>query len=136
MALIMDCPMITVHVGKSYEALTDSGAAISLIRYSTYQTIDNSFKTTIQTTTTKLNMADGSLMMALGMTSLHLRIADLNSLIILLHVTGYWTQKYCLELISRKKIPCHLPGIRKRTATYKRTADFSLTLELVNRRQQ
>ena len=33
-------------------------------------------KTPIQPTTTKLNMADGSPMMALGMTALHLRIAD------------------------------------------------------------
>ena len=41
-----------------------------------YQTIDSSFKTPTQTTTTKLNMADGSPMMALGITVLHLRIAD------------------------------------------------------------
>ena len=72
----MDCPTITVHAGKCYKALIDSGAPISLIRYSTYQLIDNSFKTPIQMTTTKLNMADGSLMMALGMTAPHLRIAD------------------------------------------------------------
>ena len=52
------------------------GAAISLIRYSTYQLIDDNFKTSIQPTTTKLNTADGSPMMELGMTELHLRIAD------------------------------------------------------------
>ena len=46
------------------------------MRYSTYQLIDNSFKTPIQTTTTKLNIADGLPMTALGMTTLHLRIAD------------------------------------------------------------
>ena len=57
MALITDCQTITVHAGKHYKALMDSGAAISLIRYSTYQTIDISFKTPIQTTTTKLNTA-------------------------------------------------------------------------------
>ena len=72
----MDCPTITVHAGKCYKALIDSGAAILLIRCSTYQTIDSSFKTPIQTTTTKLNRADGSLMTALGITALHLRIAD------------------------------------------------------------
>ena len=72
----MDCPTITVHAGKHYKALIDSGAAISLIRYSTYQLIDNSFKTHIQMTTTKLNTADGSPMIALGMTALHLRIVD------------------------------------------------------------
>ena len=61
---------------KCYKALIDSGAAISLIRYSTYQLIDNSFKTPIQPTTTNLNTADRSPMTALGMTALHLRIAD------------------------------------------------------------
>ena len=55
---------------------SDSGAAISLHRYSTYQHIDNSFRTPIQPTTPKLNTADGSPMTALGMTALHLRIAD------------------------------------------------------------
>ena len=34
-AHITDCPTITVHVGKCYKALIDSGAAISLLRYST-----------------------------------------------------------------------------------------------------
>ena len=43
-ALIMDCPTITVHTGKFYKALIDSGAAISLVRYSMYQNIDNSLK--------------------------------------------------------------------------------------------
>ena len=47
-----------------------------LIRYSTNQLIDDSFKIPVQPTTTMLNTADGSLMMALGMTALHLRIAD------------------------------------------------------------
>ena len=64
----MDCSTITVHTGKCYKALIDSGAAISFIRYSTHQSIDSSLKTPIQATTTKLNMADGSLMMTLGMT--------------------------------------------------------------------
>ena len=33
-ALIMDCLTIIVHLGKCYKALVDSGAAISLVRYS------------------------------------------------------------------------------------------------------
>ena len=73
----MDCPMITVHARKHYKALIDSGAAISLIRYSTYQLVDDSFKTPIQPTTTMLNTADGSLITALEMTALHLRIAKI-----------------------------------------------------------
>ena len=75
-ALIMDFPMITVHAGKCYKALIDSEAAISCIRFSTYQAIDNSFKTPIQTTTIKLNTADGSPRTPLGITELHLRIVD------------------------------------------------------------
>ena len=75
-ACIMDCPTITFHIGKCYKALIDSGAAISLIRYSTYQLIDDSFKTPIQPRNTRLNTVDGSAMMALGMTVLHLKIAD------------------------------------------------------------
>ena len=76
MALIVDCPTITVNARKCYKALINSGAAMLLIRHSTYQLIDNSFKTPIQPTTTKLNKADRSPMIALGMTALHLRIVD------------------------------------------------------------
>ena len=61
---------------STIKALIDSEAAISLIRYFTYQLIDDSFKTPIQLTTTELNTADGSPMIALGMTALHLRIVD------------------------------------------------------------
>ena len=73
---IMDCPMITVHAGKHYKALIDSGADISLLQYSTYKNIGDSYKTPIQPTTAKLNTADGSPMTALGMTALHLRIVE------------------------------------------------------------
>ena len=72
----MDCATITVHAGKCYKALIDSGAAISLLRYSTYKNIKDSYKTPIQPTTAKFNTADGSPMTALGMTALHQRIAE------------------------------------------------------------
>ena len=84
----MDCPTITVHPGKHYKALIDSGVA--------YQHIDNSIKTLIQPTTAQLNAADGSPMTALGMTTLHLRIADLNSPIILSFATDCQTQNIFL----------------------------------------
>ena len=61
---------------KYYKALIDSRAEISLLCDSTYQRIDGSFKTPIQSTTAKLNTTNGSPMTALGMTALHLRIAD------------------------------------------------------------
>ena len=72
----MDCPTVTVHTGKCYKALIDSGAAILLIRYTIYLHIDNSFKTPIQPITAKLNTANGLPMTALGITALHLRIDD------------------------------------------------------------
>ena len=72
----MDCPTVTVHTRKCYKALINSGAAFLFIRYSMYQLIDNSFKNQIQPTTTRLNTEDGSPITALGMTALHLRIAD------------------------------------------------------------
>ena len=68
-AHIMDCHTTMVHAGKHYKALINSGAAISLIQYSTYQHIDNRFKTPIQPTTANLNTANGSPMTALGMTA-------------------------------------------------------------------
>ena len=41
---IMDCPTINVHAGKWYKALIDSGAAISLLRYSAYKNIEDSLQ--------------------------------------------------------------------------------------------
>ena len=70
-ACIMDCPTITVHAGKHCKTLIDSGAAISLLHNSTYQNIEDSFKTPIQPTTAKLNTANSSLMTALDITALH-----------------------------------------------------------------
>ena len=74
--ITMDCPTITVHAGKCYKALINSGAAILLLRYSTYKNIEDSYKTPIHPTTAKLSTADGSSMTALGMTVLHSRIAE------------------------------------------------------------
>ena len=65
-----------MHIGKCYKALTDSGAAVSLVRYSLYQNVDNSLKTAKQTTSIYLNTADRSPMTALEITVLHIWIAD------------------------------------------------------------
>ena len=75
-AHITDCPTVTVHAAKHYQALIDSGAAISLIRHSTYRQIDDHYKTPIQSMPHKLNTTDGSPMTTLGSTALHLCIAD------------------------------------------------------------
>ena len=75
-AHIMDCPIVTVHEGKCYQVLIDSGATISLIRHSTYKQIEDCYKTPIQPMAAKLNTADGSPMTTLGSTALHQCIAD------------------------------------------------------------
>ena len=75
-AHITDCPTVTVHAGKHYQASMDSGATISLIRHSTYKQIKDCYKTPIQPTAAKLNTTDGSPVTTLGSTALHLCIAD------------------------------------------------------------
>ena len=75
-AHITDCPTVTVHAGKHYQALIDSEAAISLIRHSTYKQIEDCYKTPIQPMAAKLNTTNGSPMTTLGSTALHLWIAD------------------------------------------------------------
>ena len=75
-AYITDCPTVTVHAGKWYQALIDSGAPIPLIRHSTFKQIEDCYKTPIQPTSAKLNTADGSPMTTLGSTALHLCIVD------------------------------------------------------------
>ena len=67
---------ITVHVGKCYKALIDSGSAISLHRYSTYKKLRIATRHPIQPTTAKLNTTDGSPMSAIGTTALHLRMTE------------------------------------------------------------
>ena len=57
-AHITNCPTITVHAGKCYKALIDSGATISLLRYSTYKKIKDCYKMPIQPTTAKPTFAD------------------------------------------------------------------------------
>ena len=61
-----------MHAEKPYKTLIDSGAAISLVRYSMHQKIDHSIKTAIQSTLIHLNTADGSPMAVLGITGLKL----------------------------------------------------------------
>ena len=136
MALIMDCSTITMHAGKCYKVLINSGAAISLIRYSTYQLIDDSFKTPIQPTATKLNTADGSLMTTLGMTLLHLRITVFKYTPNLIICNKLPDTEMIFGIDIQRKFLYQMLGIRKRIATYKKMADFLHTPKTVNRRQQ
>ena len=136
MAFITDCSTITVHAGKCYKALIDSGTAISLIRYSTYKTIDSSFITPVQATAAKWNTADGSLMMAFRITVLDLRIAGFKftyNVIICDRLPG---TEILFGIDIQKKNSYDMPGIRGKTVTYKMMADFSLIIKTVNRRQK
>ena len=58
------------------KSLIDSGAAISLLWHLTYKRIEDCYKTSIQPTAAKLNTGDGSPMMTLGSTELHLQTAE------------------------------------------------------------
>ena len=69
-------PLLQSMLANNTKLISNSETAISLLIYSTYQHIDDCFKTPIQPTTAKLNTPDGLPMTALGMMALHLRIAE------------------------------------------------------------
>ena len=108
-----------VHSGKCYKALIDSGAAISLLRYSTYKKIEAYYKTPIQPTTAKLNTADGSLMSALGTTALHLRIAKFKFTHNFIICDQLPETELILASIFKRNSHYLILGIRKKIATYK-----------------
>ena len=62
-------------MGKRFKALTDSGAALSLVHTSIYSMIEDHYKTKIVPAAVNLNAADGSAMCSLGKATLHLHIA-------------------------------------------------------------
>ena len=120
----MDCPTITVHTGKCYKALIDSGATISLLRYSTYKKIEDCYKMLIQPTTAKLNTADGSPMSAIGMTALHLRMAEFK----FTHNFIICNQLLEMELIFginiQRKFSIFYAWDKEKSVTFKKKANF------------
>ena len=131
----MDCPPITVHAGKCYKALISLGAAISLLRYSAYKNIEDSYKTPIPPTTVKLNTADGSPMAALGMTALHLRIAEFKftQFYNLWQATQY--RIYFQHIYTEKNLYLLHLGQRKELLYTKGRGNSWHIWETVNRRQ-
>ena len=125
-----------VHAGKCYKALIDSGAAILLLRYSTYKKIEDCYKTPIQPTTAKLNTADGSPMSALGSTALHLRIAEFNFTHNFIICNQLPETELILALISKRNSHYLMLGIRKEIATYKEMVNFWFMHMPVIARQQ
>ena len=116
----MDCPTITVHAGKWYKALIDSGATISLLIYPAYKNMEDCYKTPIQPTTAKLNTADGSPMSALGMTALHLRIAEFKFTHNFIIYDWLPDMELILGIDIQKNSLFLMLGIRRRTVTFKR----------------
>ena len=134
-ALIMDCPTITVHAGKHYKALIDSGAAISLVRYSVCENTDHHLKTAIQSTSIHLNTVDGSPMTALGITTLQLWIADFKFLHTFIICVRFPDTEILFALMYRRNLHYPMLGTEKGTATFRRKVESSPTPETVNRRQ-
>ena len=117
---IIDCPTITVHSGKCYKALIDSGATISLLSYSNYKKIEDCYKTPIQPTTAKLNTSDGSPMSAIGMTALHLRIAEFKFTYNFIICDQLPETELILGIDMQRKFSLSYAWDREETATYKR----------------
>ena len=69
--MVSDCPTVTVHAGKRFKAQIDSGAALSLAHNSSYNMIDDQYKTEILPAAVHLKTADGSAMSLLGKATLH-----------------------------------------------------------------
>ena len=67
---------MTVYAGKWFKALTDSGAAISLMSTSVYNMIKDHYKTSVWPTVSNLRTAYGSPMSLMGKATLHLWIED------------------------------------------------------------
>ena len=67
---------MAVHAGKRFKALIDSGAALSLVHTSIYNTIKDQYKTKILWTAVHLKTSDGLAMFSLGRATLHLCIAN------------------------------------------------------------
>ena len=64
-------------------------------------------------------------MTALEMTALHLRIADFKFTHTFIVCDRLPDTKILFGIDIPKNFPCHMPGLRKRTATYKKTVNFS-----------
>ena len=121
---ITDCPTVTVHAGKCYQALIDSGAAILLIRHSTYKQIEDCYKTPIQPTAAKLNTADGSPMTTLGSTALHLHIADFKFMHNFIICNQLPDMKLILASIYRRSSHYPMLGIRTNNVLYSKMENF------------
>ena len=122
-----------VHTGKCYKALIDSGAAISLLRYSAYNKIQDCYKTP---TTAKLNTADGSPMAALGARVLHLRMAKFKFTHNFIICNELPETELIFGINIQRKFLLSYAWDRKEIVTYKEVVNFRFTQMSVVARQQ
>ena len=78
-----------------------------------YQTRDNTFKTTIQTTSIQLNTADGSPMTALRIAKLQLKIADFTFSHIFIICDRLPKTELLFAINVQKNTPYPMPGTNK-----------------------
>ena len=123
-AWIMDCPMITVHAGKWYKAIIDSGIAISLLWYSTYQSIEDSFKPTYSPLLPNWTQPMVHLWEPLGMTALHLQIAEFKFTHNFVICDRLPDTGIIFGIDIQKSFHFHTPGTKKRIVTYNRMCKF------------
>ena len=69
---------VTVHEGKRFKALIDSGAALLLVCIGIYSMIEDHYRTKIVPAAVHLKTADGSAMSLLGKATLPLHISNFN----------------------------------------------------------
>ena len=74
--LVSDCPTVTVHAGKRFKTLTDSGAALSLVHTCVNNMIDDQYKTKIPSAAVFLRHQMDHVMYSLGKVTVHLHIAN------------------------------------------------------------
>ena len=94
-----------------------------VIKILNLQKIKDCYKIPIQPTTAKLNTADGSPMSALGITALHLRIAEFK----FTHNFIICNQLPETELIfgiDIESFQSPIPGTKKKTVTFKKKENF------------
>ena len=100
------------------------GCCNIVIKILNLQKIEDCYKTPIQPTTAKLNTADDSPMSALGMTALHLRIAEFKFTHNFIICNQLPETELFLELTYKGSFLSPMLGTRNKTVTFKGKENF------------
>ena len=106
------------------QSTTDSGAAISLLRYSTYKRIEDYYKIPKPPATAKLNTADVSPMSAIGMTALHLTIAEFKFTHNFIICNQLPEMELILALTYKESSQSPMPGTKKKNCYIQKEGNF------------